>query len=203
MGNVRRLIALDRGDGAAPAPARLQRGRTDARGRADVGVPADGIDGIDSGDRIHGDDRRDGRHRGSPDDVPRIGHRQHLERPGGVHRDRRHPNEQGAHGPRLHRLRAAARRDGAHVDGRRHRRHHGRRRRSELHGDTADVTEPVAHDHRAERERDHDAHLVGRRVQITIGLASADQISGAFTCTDLSGGSNAVVDVTGSFNAQG
>ena len=38
---------------------------------------------------------------------------------------------------------------------------------------------------------------------ITIGLASADQISGAFTCTDLSGGSNAVVDVTGSFNAQG
>jgi len=39
--------------------------------------------------------------------------------------------------------------------------------------------------------------------RITIGLASADQISGAFTCTDLSGGSNAVVDVTGSFNAQG
>ena len=38
---------------------------------------------------------------------------------------------------------------------------------------------------------------------ITIGLATADQISGAFTCMDLSGGSNAVVDVTGSFNAQG
>jgi len=38
---------------------------------------------------------------------------------------------------------------------------------------------------------------------ITTGLATADQISGAFTCTDLSGGSNAVVDVTGSFNAQG
>jgi hypothetical protein len=38
---------------------------------------------------------------------------------------------------------------------------------------------------------------------ITTGLAAADQISGAFTCTDLSGGSNAVVDVTGSFNAQG
>jgi hypothetical protein len=38
---------------------------------------------------------------------------------------------------------------------------------------------------------------------ITIGAASADQISGAFTCTDLSGGSNVVVDVTGSFNAQG
>jgi len=38
---------------------------------------------------------------------------------------------------------------------------------------------------------------------ITIGLATSDQISGAFTCMDLSGGSNAVVDVTGSFNAQG
>ncbi len=38
---------------------------------------------------------------------------------------------------------------------------------------------------------------------ITIGLASGDQVSGAFTCTDLSGGSNVVVDVTGSFNAQG
>jgi hypothetical protein len=39
--------------------------------------------------------------------------------------------------------------------------------------------------------------------KITIGLATADQISGAFSCTDLSDGSNAVVDVTGSFNAQG
>jgi hypothetical protein len=39
--------------------------------------------------------------------------------------------------------------------------------------------------------------------RITVGLASADKISGAFTCTDLSDGSNAVVDVTGSFNAQG
>jgi hypothetical protein len=38
---------------------------------------------------------------------------------------------------------------------------------------------------------------------ITIGLASAEWISGAFTCRDLSGGSNVVVDVTGSFNAQG
>ncbi|HET9248467.1 MAG TPA: hypothetical protein VFP13_00810 [Actinomycetota bacterium] len=38
---------------------------------------------------------------------------------------------------------------------------------------------------------------------ITIGAATADQVSGAFTCTDLSGGSNMVVDVTGSFNAQG
>jgi hypothetical protein len=38
---------------------------------------------------------------------------------------------------------------------------------------------------------------------ITIGLASAEQISGAFTCTDLSGGPNVVVDVTGSFNARG
>jgi hypothetical protein len=38
---------------------------------------------------------------------------------------------------------------------------------------------------------------------ITIGLATADQISGAFTCMDLSGGPNVVVDVTGSFNAQG
>jgi hypothetical protein len=39
--------------------------------------------------------------------------------------------------------------------------------------------------------------------RVTIGLATADQISGAFSCTDLSGGSNEVVDVTGSFNAQG
>ena len=38
---------------------------------------------------------------------------------------------------------------------------------------------------------------------ITIGLASADQVSGAFTCKDLTGGSNVVVDVTGSFDAQG
>jgi len=38
---------------------------------------------------------------------------------------------------------------------------------------------------------------------ITIGVASAGQVSGAFTCTDLSGGSNVQVDVTGSFNAQG
>lgn len=38
---------------------------------------------------------------------------------------------------------------------------------------------------------------------ITIGQASAEQISGAFTCSDLSGGSNVVVDATGSFNAQG
>jgi len=28
-------------------------------------------------------------------------------------------------------------------------------------------------------------------------------VQGAFTCTDLSRGSNAVVDVTGSFHAQG
>ena len=39
--------------------------------------------------------------------------------------------------------------------------------------------------------------------RITIGLATAGQISGAFTCTDLSGGSDLVVDVTGSFNAHG
>lgn len=39
--------------------------------------------------------------------------------------------------------------------------------------------------------------------RITIGLATAVQVSGAFTCTDLFDGSNSVVDVTGSFNAQG
>ena len=39
--------------------------------------------------------------------------------------------------------------------------------------------------------------------RITIGLATADQISGAFGCTDLSGHSIELVDVTGSFNAQG
>ena len=38
---------------------------------------------------------------------------------------------------------------------------------------------------------------------VTIGLASGSQISGAFNCTGLSAGSNVVVDVTGSFNAQG
>ena len=38
---------------------------------------------------------------------------------------------------------------------------------------------------------------------ITIGLATADQISGAFSCRDLSDGSNEMIDVTGSFNAQG
>jgi hypothetical protein len=38
---------------------------------------------------------------------------------------------------------------------------------------------------------------------VTIGLASGDQISGAFNCTALSAGSNVVVDATGSFNAQG
>ena len=38
---------------------------------------------------------------------------------------------------------------------------------------------------------------------VTIGLASGDQISGAFNCTGLSAGSNVVVDATGSFNAQG
>jgi hypothetical protein len=38
---------------------------------------------------------------------------------------------------------------------------------------------------------------------VTIGLASANQISGAFNCTDLSAGSDVVVDATGSFNAQG
>jgi len=38
---------------------------------------------------------------------------------------------------------------------------------------------------------------------ITIGLASADHISGAFSCTDLTGGAHVVVDVTGSFDAQG
>lgn len=39
--------------------------------------------------------------------------------------------------------------------------------------------------------------------RITIGEASADRVSGAFTCTDLSGGSDVVVDVAGSFDAQG
>ena len=39
--------------------------------------------------------------------------------------------------------------------------------------------------------------------RITIGQASADRVSGAFTCTDLSGGSDVVVDVAGSFDAQG
>ena len=38
---------------------------------------------------------------------------------------------------------------------------------------------------------------------VTIGLASASQVSGAFTCTDLSASSGATVDATGSFNAQG
>ena len=38
---------------------------------------------------------------------------------------------------------------------------------------------------------------------VTIGLASGDQISGAFNCSGLSAGSNVVVDATGSFNAQG
>jgi len=38
---------------------------------------------------------------------------------------------------------------------------------------------------------------------VTIGLASGDQISGAFNCTSLSAGPGATVDATGSFNAQG
>lgn len=38
---------------------------------------------------------------------------------------------------------------------------------------------------------------------VTIGLASARQISGAFHCTNLSAGPGATVDATGSFNAQG
>ena len=38
---------------------------------------------------------------------------------------------------------------------------------------------------------------------VTIGLASGNQISGAFNCSGLSAGSNVVVDATGSFNAQG
>jgi hypothetical protein len=38
---------------------------------------------------------------------------------------------------------------------------------------------------------------------VTIGLASASQISGAFNCTNLSSGPDATVDATGSFNAQG
>jgi hypothetical protein len=38
---------------------------------------------------------------------------------------------------------------------------------------------------------------------VTIGLADASQISGAFNCTDLSAGPGATVDATGSFNAQG
>ncbi|HKE54644.1 MAG TPA: hypothetical protein VKC55_07730 [Actinomycetota bacterium] len=38
--------------------------------------------------------------------------------------------------------------------------------------------------------------------RVTIGQASADRLSGAFTCSNLSDGST-VVDLTGSFNAQG
>ena len=38
---------------------------------------------------------------------------------------------------------------------------------------------------------------------VTIGLASASQISGAFNCTALSAGPRATVDATGSFDAQG
>ena len=38
---------------------------------------------------------------------------------------------------------------------------------------------------------------------VTIGLASGNQISGAFNCTDLSAGADATVDATGSFDAQG
>ena len=38
---------------------------------------------------------------------------------------------------------------------------------------------------------------------VTVGLASASQISGAFNCTALSAGPRATVDATGSFDAQG
>ena len=38
---------------------------------------------------------------------------------------------------------------------------------------------------------------------ITIGVATADELAGAFTCADLSGSDGRVVDVTGSFAAQG
>jgi hypothetical protein len=38
---------------------------------------------------------------------------------------------------------------------------------------------------------------------ITIGAARANQITGAFSCTDLEGDGGQVIDATGSFNAQG
>jgi len=38
---------------------------------------------------------------------------------------------------------------------------------------------------------------------ITIGVATQDELAGAFTCADLSGTEGQVVDVTGSFSAQG
>lgn len=38
---------------------------------------------------------------------------------------------------------------------------------------------------------------------ITIGVATPDQLAGAFTCADLSGSDGRVVDVTGSFAAHG
>jgi hypothetical protein len=38
---------------------------------------------------------------------------------------------------------------------------------------------------------------------ITIGIATPDELAGTFTCTDLNGSEGQVVDVTGSFTAQG
>ncbi len=38
---------------------------------------------------------------------------------------------------------------------------------------------------------------------ITIGVADANQITGAFSCTDLQGDDGQVIDATGSFNARG
>jgi len=44
---------------------------------------------------------------------------------------------------------------------------------------------------------------VAGECSVTIGLASADQLSGAFACSDLAGTDGAVVDASGSFAARG
>jgi hypothetical protein len=143
-----------RGGRTAPSAARLQRGRATTGGRAHLGVPADGLDRPDGGDRLHRDDRRDRRHdRRPPDDHTRRRHRQ------------------------LSSGQAAFTLTG------------GIRASKALANLVSTVYAPPFISSAGE-------------CTITIGLASAERISGAFTCTDLSGGSN-VVDVTGSFNAQG
>ena len=203
MGNVRRLIALDRGDGAAPAPARLQRGRTDARGRADVGVPAEGSTGSTAATGSTGTTGETGGIEDLPTTSPgsatgNISSGQAaFTVTGGIRTSKALTDLVStvyAPPPGAMALMWTAGGTDAITVG--------------VGGVSFTGTQPTSPSLSltitVQRENAITTLISSAgECRITIGLASADQISGAFTCTDLSGGSNAVVDVTGSFNAQG
>ena len=89
-------------------------------------------------------------------------------------------------------------------DGRRQRRDHGRARRDQLHRDASRTSPSLSLTITVQDKGAITAFISSAgECTVTIGLASGSQISGAFNCTDLSAGSNATVDATGSFNAKG